>query len=93
MTGALRLADWLTDPARPADAVHAYNATGPIPFRGMCGEGHWTVKATRAEAGPLCPVCREIVLDAASRTTSEVENLEENALVSEGELREMWGGR
>jgi hypothetical protein len=76
MTGALRIADWMADAAHPDEPAHAYTAMGPIPFRGMCGNGHWTVKSARVEAGPLCQVCREIVQGCATRTLDEIVDLE-----------------
>jgi hypothetical protein len=102
--GALRIADWMADPTRPAEPAHAYLALGPIPFRGLCDSGRWTVRSVRVEAGPLCPVCREIVRGCANRTLDEVVDLEGAAAfaaverlaaadVPEGEARAMWGNR
>lgn len=72
LPGHLRIVDWRTDPARPLEAAHAFLVGDRIPFRGVCGEGHWTVKAEPAERGPLCPVCREIVAGAAFRALEEI---------------------
>lgn len=78
----LRIADWLVDPARPLEGPHAYLAMdNQIPFRGVCGEGHWTVKAEAATQGPLCPVCREVIAGAAFRALEYITNLEAAGVV------------
>lgn len=77
MSGQLRHFDWLEDPLHPlTDEVHAYISSGPIPFRGACGRGRWTIKPVRAERGPLCQVCKEIVAGAAFRSLEQIAELE-----------------
>ncbi len=72
---APRIADWLSEPSRPAEPAHAYAAAGRIPFRGLCGEGRWTVKLLPAASGPLCQPCREIAAGAAFAALEQITEL------------------
>jgi hypothetical protein len=70
-----RIADWMSDPARPADPAHAFAAGDRVPFRGLCGEGRWTIKSVPATAGPLCPACIEVVAGAAFAALEQITEL------------------
>lgn len=82
MSGQLRIADWLVDPSRPLEPPHAFLAVGNrIPFRGVCGDGRWTVRAEPTTRGPLCAVCREIIAGAAFRVLEQITALEQADIV------------
>jgi hypothetical protein len=103
--GALRIVAW----SRRADGepAHAFDDRTGIVFRSLCERERWTAARVPAEAGPVCPVCEQIVTLAAEHMAEVVAGLGRQAVppppdgvvvmslddVVEGELRMLWGDR